>query len=313
MNFADRLVEGIRKAGSPICAGLDPVLERMPASLINSAIEKHGKSQKAASWCFEEFSRQVLDGLDGLACAVKIQSACFELYGAPGVIAFTNVVKEAKKRGFLVIGDLKRGDIGASARHYAGAYLGEVPIPGGGRRPGMPLDALTINPYFGQEGTEPFLAACAEFERGVFVVVRSSNDSAEVFQERTDAQGIPLYSAVAAEVARWGEGLRGASGYSAVGMVVGATRPQAAYSLRKALPHTFFLVPGLGAQGGHVDELLPFFNSDGLGALVSVSRSLIYAHEHKKGRTVTDAVRETAREYSSQLAGISVRSNRETL
>lgn len=293
MNFADRLVEAIRHMGTPLCVGLDPVLERIPAQIVTDAVKRKGNGREGAAAAIEAFSRRVLGALCGRVPAVKIQSACFELYGPPGALAFEAVVKDARALGYVVIGDLKRGDIGVSAQHYADAYLGGAKLPDGKVDPGPGLDAITVNAYPGPDSVEPFLAACRRQAGGVFVLVATSNPGAAAFQN-IGTEGCTLYNAVAREVHQWGLGMRGDSGYASVGAVVGATKPQVARELRAQMPHAFFLVPGVGAQGATASDLVPFFNADGLGALVPVSRSLIFAHEARPGVPFEDAVRAEA-------------------
>jgi orotidine-5'-phosphate decarboxylase len=301
--FADRLVEGVRRCGTPLCVGLDPVLERLPVAIVNSAVEHHGSGREGAAAALAEFSGRVLDALAGTVPAVKVQAACFELYGAPGVAAMEEVIGEAREMGYLVVGDLKRGDIGASSRHYARAWLGGAPLPGDARDPGPGLDAMTVSPYLGPEGIEPFLEAARRQQAGLFVLVATSNPGAELVQN-AGPEGGRVYELLAREVHRWGTELTGASGYSSIGAVVGATRPQVAGELRQVMPHAFFLVPGLGAQGASPRDLEPFFNADGLGALVTVSRSLIFAQESRPGRELEDAVRDEAEALRRALATV---------
>lgn len=293
MNFADRLVEAIRHMGTPLCVGLDPVLERIPADITAAAVKRKGPGREGAAAAIEAFCRRILGALCGRVPAVKIQSACFELYGPPGALAFEAVVKDARALGYVVIGDLKRGDVGVSAQHYADAWLGGAKLPDGTTDPGPGLDAITVNAYPGPDSVEPFLAACRRQDGGVFVLVATSNPGAASFQNIGN-EGHYLYNAVAREVAHWGLAMRGESGYASVGAVVGATKPLVARELRKQMPHAFFLVPGIGAQGATAADLVPFFNADGLGSLVPVSRTLIYAHEARPGVAFEDAVRDEA-------------------
>lgn len=283
MNFADRLVEAVRRTGTPLCLGLDPVLNRIPPQW---AV---GEGREGAARVLEKFCVRLLDVLKDQVPVVKPQIACFELYGAPGVAAFENVVRAARERGYLVVGDLKRGDIGVSAQHYARGWLGRDM-----------LDAMTVNAYLGDDGIEPFVGACREHDAGIFVLVATSNPGAEAVQH-IGPEGGRVVDVIARMVDRWGSELRGATGYAPVGAVVGATRPQDAAMLRGVMPHAFFLVPGLGAQGAQPEDLRPFFNPDGLGALVNVSRSLIYAHEERKNMRFEDAVRAQAKNLIAQL------------
>ena len=290
-NFADRLVSAIQTVGNPICLGMDPVLGRLPRSIVDAAIRRHGNGRRAAADAILAFCGQVLESLAGLVPVVKLQSACFELYGPPGIRVLECLSRLARSLGYLVIGDLKRGDIGVTSRHYAAAYLGEVEMPEGPPREGMGFDAITVSPYLGPEGLKPFVEACQRHGRGLFVVTVSSNPDSEVFQGSSE-QSDPLYRRVAEEVARSAEPLVGQSGYSSIGAVVGGTRPAVAQGLRSLLGRSFLLVPGIGAQGATVGDLGPYFNPDGLGALVAVSRSILYAYEESPGLPWENAVRE---------------------
>jgi orotidine-5'-phosphate decarboxylase len=289
MTFADRLVDAVRRTGTPLCLGLDPVLERIPEAIVKTAVERAGAGREGAAVALAEFCGRLLDALAGKVPAVKVQAACFELYGAPGVAAFENVVRAARDRGYLVVGDLKRGDIGVSAQHYARGWLGAEMC-----------DAITVNAYLGEDGIKPFVDVCREHDAGIFVLVATSNPGAEAVQH-IGPEGGRVVDVLAREVDRWGAEVRGDSGYSSVGAVVGATRPRDAATLRSVMPHAFFLVPGLGAQGAKPEDLKPFFNADGLGALVNVSRSLIYAHEDRKQMKFEDAVRAEAKNLIAQL------------
>ena len=303
MNFADRLVESIRHMGTPLCVGLDPVLGRLPEEIVTQAVGRKGPNREGAAAALEAFCRRVLGALCGRVPAVKIQSACFELYGPPGAAAFEAVIKDARALGYVVIGDLKRGDVGISAQHYADAWLGGAALPGGKTDPGPGIDAITVSAYAGPDTVEPFLAACRRQAGGVFVLVATSNPGAGTFQN-IGPEGDQLYNVVARAVHEWGLGLRGESGYASVGAVVGATKPQVAAELRRQMPHAFFLVPGIGAQGAVAADLAPFFNADGLGAIVPVSRSLIYAHEARPGVPFEDAVRDEAENLRKQFAAV---------
>lgn len=306
MNFADRLVEAVRHMGTPLCVGLDPVLARMTPDIVKTAVARKGPGREGAAGALEAFCRRVLGALCGRVPAVKIQSACFELYGPAGAAAFEAVIKDARALGYVVIGDLKRGDIGPSAEAYANAWLGGAALPDGKTHPGPGLDAMTVNAYPGPDSVDPFLAACRRQDAGLFVLVATSNPGAATFQD-VGVDGSRLYEVVAREVHRWGAGLRGACGYSSVGAVVGATKPEVARSLRTLLPHAYFLMPGIGAQGATAEDLAPFFNADGLGALVPVSRSLIYAQESRPGVALEDAVREQAENLRHQFAAVLAR------
>ena len=264
-HFADRLLSAIERKGSPVCVGIDPRYDRLPAGLApgtDAAPEE--KVGRIAEFCW-----QVLQIVAPVVPAVKPQSAYFEVYGPAGVETYGQVVRWAHELGLLVIGDAKRNDIGSTAEAYAAAHLAGPDHP----------DALTVNGYFGADGLEPFLKVCAAEGKGVFVLVRTSNPSAGQVQDFADAGGKKLYQHMADLVASLGsgEGLVGRRGYSAVGAVVGATYPDEARELRRRMPRQLFLVPGYGAQGATAADCAAAFQSDGTGAIVNASRSVLYA------------------------------------
>ncbi len=264
-NFADRLAAAIEAKGSPVCVGIDPRYDRLPEALSAGAdADAATRAARVAQFCWE-----VLDAVAEHVPAVKPQSAYFEALGPAGVETYFQVVRWARQKGLLVIGDAKRNDIGSTAEAYAAGHLA------GADRP----DALTVNGYLGRDGLAPFLDVCREEGKGVFVLVRTSNRSAGEVQDFADAGGRRLYEHVAGLVAAWGDeaGLVGERGYSAVGAVVGATWPDEARALRKLMPHQTFLVPGYGAQGGTAADCAASFAADGTGAIVNASRSVIYA------------------------------------
>ena len=254
---ADRLLSRIESAGAPVCVGLDPVAERMPAELRPAA------GDAAAAAAVEAFSRGVLDAVAGVVPAVKVQAACFERHGPDGVAALARVLGHARAAGaFEVILDFKRGDIGISAEHYAASAQG--PLPAGW---------TTVSAYLGTDGILPFVSG----DRGAFALVRTSNPSGDALQSLRLADGRTVAEAVGDLVAAAGAATVGAAGFSNLGAVVGATKRADAAALRARMPAQVFLVPGFGAQGGCVDDVLPCFRGDGRGALVTASRSVIYA------------------------------------
>ena len=292
---ADRLCAAIARAGSPVCVGIDPVLERLPASL-----QPAGRDFRAAAQAIESFSLGVMDAVMPHAACVKLQSACFERFGPRGVEALRRVIDEAGHRGLQVILDAKRGDIGLTAEHYAGAIFGDVP---GENTAGTP-DWVTINSYFGEDGIRPFLRPGC----GAFALVRTSNPGGDAVQGARLADGRSVAELVAGMIARIGDsylgvmGVMGADGYSALGAVVAATRPDETAALREIMPRQILLVPGFGAQGGDAETVRCCFAADGRGAIVSASRSVIYAfdpgepHWH---RAVADAAAEFARQVAA--------------
>ncbi len=252
----------------------------MPAPLLDrfrpQASQGCGCGRKEVAECFEEFSAAIIDAVAPHAAAVKLQLACFEQYGPPGFKAFRHLVRRAAKAGLIVIADAKRGDIGLSAQAYSSAFIGS-PAGMDGPLKGLEIDALTVNPLFGQDGMEPFLDDCRSHAKGIFVLVKTSNPGSAQLQDLRLENGLLWYEHLAGLVDGWGAGLVGAEGYSSVGAVVGATHPEAIGRLRHLMPRAFFLLPGYGAQGAGAADVAAAFDCDGLGALVTASRSIIYA------------------------------------
>ena len=269
-NAADRLLEAIESAGSPVCVGIDPVIDRLP-----EALRPGDDTPAAAGTAIEAVTRGVLEAVAPHVPCVKFQSACFERYRHLGVQALYGLMGEARQRGLVVVLDAKRGDIGVSAEHYAAAAFDPWPATAGDDRP----DWLTINSYFGPDGIVPFLRR----GHGVFALVRTSNPGGDAVQGRSLADGQPVAVAVAEMIASIGEAEIGERGYSALGAVVGAARPEAARKLREVMPRQIFLVPGFGAQGGRPEDVLACFDRDRSGAMVTASRSVIYAFDRGGG------------------------------
>jgi len=274
-HFADRLCARADALSSQIIVGLDPRWERLPEELRAAALERHGLTAQAAADAFEAFNRAVIDAVADVAVAVKPQVAFYEQYGCPGMAAYSASIRYARERGLLVVADVKRNDIASTAAAYATAHLGgaaaDVPASDD-----FVADALTINSYLGTDGVAPFLDAGVPLGRGAFALVKTSNPSSGELQD-VDADGMPVYERMAMLVRRWGETCLGQSGYSALGAVVGATYPEELTRLRALMPQTPFLVPGYGAQGGGVADVIGGFDSDGRGALINASRSVIFA------------------------------------
>lgn len=258
-HFADRLLDACKTKGAPVCVGLDPVLERLP--------DRYDKNDPLGA--IELYCLCVIDAVCDLVPAVKPQSACFERYGAKGVAVYHEVVAHAKAAGLIVVGDAKRGDIGTSSAHYAAGLLAE---PHG-------CDVLTVNGYLGGDGVGPFQEVAASQGKGLFVLVRTSNPGGDAIQSLELKDGRSVAEAVGDVVAELGSGCVGDCGYSNVGMVVGATKPEDAAKLRERYPQQLFLVPGFGAQGGGAEDVRACFKPDGTGALITASRSVIYAFE----------------------------------
>ncbi len=291
-NYADRLLGAIDQKGSPVCVGLDPVYERLPEALRRDADADDETRLRAIG----KFCRQTLEAVAPIVPAVKPQSAYFEVFGGPGVGLYFDVVRYAKQLGLLVIGDIKRNDIGSTAAAYAAAHLAGRDAP----------DAVTVNGYLGSDGLDPFVEVCGREGKGIYVLVRTSNPSAAATQDFTDADGVKFYQRMADMVAEIGsrEGLVGESGYSCVGAVVGATYPDEARELRRRMARQMFLVPGYGAQGATTADCAASYRPDGTGAIVNASRSVIYAHQREEyaGLDWPDAVAKAAKAFAEDIA-----------
>ena len=274
-----KLIEKIKQTNAPICVGLDPLISHIPDYILDEKIKKYGKSTKAVAEAFYDFNMAIIDKTFDLIPAVKPQIAMYEEFGIDGMIAYKNTVDYAKSKGLLVIGDAKRGDIGSTSLAYAKAHIGVSEILGE-KLSGFDTDFVTVNPYLGTDGIKPFIDVCNSEDKGIFVLVKTSNPSSGEFQDR-QIDGTPLYELVAKKTCEWGE-LSMDGEYSNVGAVVGATYPKMSAILREKMPHTFFLVPGYGAQGATAQDLKPCFNKDGLGAIVNSSRGIIAAYKQEK-------------------------------
>lgn len=271
--FADRFVAAVRAKGNPVCIGLDPRFDLLPTRLRQLALRTHGASARAVASAFLDFNRAIIDAVADLVPVCKPQIAFYEEYGTEGVRAFDETVRYAHSRGLVVISDAKRGDIGSTAEAYARAHLANDVGDVVGR--GFDADAVTVNPYLGRDSIAPFLELCRQQQRGIFLLVRTSNPGARDLQD-LQSDGRPIYEHVAAMVRDLG-GAAGPSGFNDVGAVVGATYPEQARRLREIMPDTLFLVPGYGAQGASAADAVAGFRDDGLGAVVSSSRGVIFA------------------------------------
>ena len=275
----DSLVEKIKKTGAPIVVGLDPMLKFVPEHLKKKAYNEHGETLKGAAEAVWLFNKEIIDNTCDLIPAVKPQIAMYEQFGIEGLIVFKRTVDYCKEKGLVVIGDVKRGDIGSTSEAYAIGHLGKVQV-GSQQYSGFDEDFVTVNPYLGSDGVAPFIKVCKEENKGIFVLVKTSNPSSGEFQDRL-IDGRPLYELVGEKVAQWGKECMGTS-YSNVGAVVGATYPEQGKILRKLMPKAFILVPGYGAQGGKGADLVHFFDEDGLGAIVNSSRGIIAAYQQEQ-------------------------------
>ena len=272
----NKLVEKIKQTKAPIVVGLDPMLSYVPEHITKKAYAEYGETLKGAAEAIWLYNRELIDHIHDLIPAVKPQIAMYEQFGVEGLITFQKTVDYCHEKNLIVIGDVKRGDIGSTSAAYATAHLGKVQV-GAKKIPAFNEDFATVNPYLGSDGITPFLDVCKEEKKGLFILVKTSNPSSGEFQDR-QIDGKPLYEIVAEKVAEWGEDVMGED-YSYVGAVVGATYPEMGAALRKIMPKNYILVPGYGAQGGTGKDLAPFFNEDGLGAIVNSSRGIICAYQ----------------------------------
>lgn len=281
-NFADRLLKAIADKGSPTCVGLDPVYSKLPAEISENKELNDATDSEVSSDAILEYCRRVIKIVSPLVPAIKINIAFFERYYADGLDGYFDLIQEADRSGLIVIGDCKRGDIGSTAEMYAQSMLAEPDFANLEDLTGP--DAVTVNPYFGLDGLKPFIDVAQEEQKGVFVLVRTTNPSAAELQTARLENGMTVAEFVARQVETWAAdpSLLGNSGYSAVGAVVGATARDEIARLRELMPHCLFLVPGFGAQGGTASDIGACFKSDGTGALVTASRSVIYAYDDMK-------------------------------
>ena len=275
----NKLIAKIQKTKAPIVVGLDPMLSYIPEHIQKKAFEEYGETLEGAAEAIWQFNKEIVDKTYDLIPAVKPQIAMYEQFGIEGLKAYKKTIDYCKSKDLVVIGDIKRGDIGSTSAAYAVGHLGKIQVGSKGYVP-FDEDFATVNPYLGSDGVKPFIEVCQEEGKGIFVLVKTSNPSSGEFQDRL-VDGRPLYELVGEKVAQWGEEHMGDS-YSYVGAVVGATYPEMGAVLRKLMPKTFILVPGYGAQGGQGKDLVHFFNEDGLGAIVNSSRGIIAAYKQEK-------------------------------
>lgn len=273
------LVEKISVLNAPVVVGLDPMLSYVPEHIQKKAFEEYGETLEGAAEAIWQFNKAIVDATYDLIPAVKPQIAMYEQFGIPGLAAFAKTCEYCKSKGLVVIGDIKRGDIGSTSGAYATGHLGKVQV-GSKSYSGFSEDFVTVNPYLGTDGVKPFVDVCKQENKGIFVLVKTSNPSSGEFQDQL-VDGTPLYELVAKKVVEWGEECMGDT-YSNVGCVVGATYPEMGKVLRKLMPKTYILVPGYGAQGGKAEDLVHYFNEDGLGAIVNSSRGIIAAYKQEK-------------------------------
>jgi orotidine 5''-phosphate decarboxylase, subfamily 2 len=274
-----QLIQKIQKPKAPVCIGLDPMLSYIPEHILKASFREFGENLAGAADAIWNYNREIVDHTWDLVPCVKPQIAMYEQFGIEGLKIYEKTVRYCQEKGLLVIGDAKRGDIGSTSAAYATAHLGKVKV-GDSVCTAFGTDFLTVNPYLGTDGVKPFVDVCKEQDKGIFVLVKTSNPSSGEFQDRL-VEGKPLYEHVADKVVEWGRDCMDGA-YSNVGAVVGATYPEMSAVLRKQMPNTYFLVPGYGAQGATALDLKPCFNEDGLGAIVNSSRGIIAAYKQEK-------------------------------
>ena len=301
----NKLVDKIKKQNAPVVVGLDPMMILVPKHLQDAAFEEYGETLEGAAEAIWQFNKAIIVNIYDIVPAVKPQVAMYEQFGIPGMIAFKKTVDYCHEKDMVVIGDVKRGDIGSTSEAYAVAHLGKVKV-GNKEIAAFDEDFATVNPYLGSDGINPFLKVCKEEKKGIFILVKTSNPSSGEFQDRL-IDGRPLYEHVGEKVNEWAMQCMG-DDYSYVGAVVGATYPEMGKVLRKVMPKSFILVPGYGAQGGKAEDLVHFFNEDGLGAIVNSSRGIIaaYAKEEyaKFGEAnFADASRQAAIDMINDISG----------
>lgn len=301
----NKLADKIKKTNAPIVVGLDPMMKFVPEYIKEKAFSEYGETLKGASEAIFEYNKGIIDAIYDLVPAVKPQIAMYEQFGIEGLIAFKKTVDYAKEKDLVVIGDIKRGDIGSTSEAYAVGHLGKVSV-GSNEYYGFDEDFVTVNPYLGSDGVKPFIDICKKEKKGIFVLVKTSNPSSGEFQDRL-IDGKPLYEIVGEMVDKWGSECMGDS-YSYVGAVVGATYPEMGKVLREIMPKAYILVPGYGAQGGKGADLVNFFNKDGLGAIVNSSRGIIAAYQQEKYKSFgekcyADASRQAVIDMAEDISG----------
>lgn len=273
-NAIDILIEKIKETGNPTVMGLDPRYEMLPECVTS----KYPKTLDGVARAIIEYNKALIDATYDIIPAIKPQIAFYEMFGIPGMDAFEETCKYAKEKGMVVIADIKRGDIGSTAAGYSNAYLGKTKI-GDIEQSIFDVDFVTVNPYMGTDCVKPFIEDCKKYNKGLFILVKTSNPSSGELQDLKLESGDEVYTSVAKLVEKWGEELRGQYNYSSIAAVVGATYPKQLEDIRKTAPHTFFLIPGYGAQGGKPEDIALGFDQEGLGGIVNASRSLMCAYK----------------------------------
>lgn len=277
MNAIDKLINKIKETNNPTVIGLDPRYEMLPKCVTS----KYDQTLEGVAKAIIEYNKALIDSTCDIIPAIKPQIAFYEMFGIPGMEAFRETCRYAKEKGMIVIADIKRGDIGSTAAGYSNAFLGKTPI-GDKQEAIYDVDFITVNPYMGTDCVKPFIEDCKKYNKGIFILVKTSNPSSGELQDQKLENGEEVYSQVANLVEKWGEELQGENGYSSVAAVVGATYPEQLEQIRKIAPHTYFLIPGYGAQGGKANDIALGFDAEGLGGIVNASRSLMCAYKSDK-------------------------------
>lgn len=277
----DNLIEKIIEKKSPIVMGIDPKYESLP----NCIKENYSKDLNGLAKGTVEFAKKLIDATYDIIPAIKPQLAYFEMMGPEGLNSFLEISKYAKEKGMIVIADSKRGDIGTTSKAYSNAFLGKTEIENNSQTI-YNSDFVTVNPYMGFDAVGPFIEDSQKYNKGIFVLVKTSNKSSVELQDLNLENGKKVYEQVASLVETWGENLRGKYGYSSVAAVVGATYPEQLKNIREIAPHTFFLIPGYGAQGGKAQDICFGFDKQGLGGIINASRSLIYAYKSERWSSI---------------------------
>lgn len=291
----DKLIEKIKQTGNPTVVGLDPRLDYIPNFIIEEKYEKYGHSLKAVAEAMYDFNKYIIDEIYDLIPAVKPQIAMYERYGIDGIKAYIKTIEYAKEKGLIIIGDIKRSDIASTAEAYSDGHIGKTAIKEN-TFDVFKQDFVTLNPYLGSDSITPFLQDCKKYEKGLFILAKTSNPNSGEIQDLL-VDGKPLYEKIGSLIDKWGADLIGKNGYSEVGAVVGATHKEQAKRLREIMPKSFFLVPGYGAQGGKAEDLAVCFDKNGLGAIINSSRGIIANHmteqfKHLQGKDFAKASRE---------------------
>ena len=300
-NAIDRLIEKIKEMNNPTVMGLDPRYEMLPKCVTN----KYPKTLEGASKAIIEYNKALIDATYDIIPAIKPQIAFYEMFGIPGMQAFKETCKYAKEKGMIIIADIKRGDIGSTAQGYSNAYLGRTPIDEI-EEAVYDVDFITVNPYMGTDCVKPFIEDCKKYNKGIFILVKTSNPSSGELQDIKLENGEEVYKKVAGLVEDWGKELRGQYGYSSIAAVVGATYPKQLKELRRIAPHTYFLIPGYGAQGGKAKDIALGFDKECLGGIINASRSLMcaYTSDLCKDKYTEEEYAEATRAEALKMRGI---------